>query len=1051
MGQVRRKKNKRGRMMAVLLSLCLLGVGIPINACAEEPTALVWVEDGLTKIFKASQPSENASEEIRLDAARGGYWNAQLAVRSGSAAIEMLSVEASSLTGPGGEIIEQEFITAVFEEFVTLDANTSDLSPEDRLNAPDGSLTYPDRITKSKEMKNLPAETTQPIWYSVYIPENVPAGTYSGSVTVCCNETAVASVPVSVTVYDVTLPTGAESEYRIYHWLGDFWDTADPMTQYGVEKWSEDWWKVIESYARYMKKIRNNVVFLDVMDLTLPISTIHEDGSVEYNFDRFDRFVQIFEDAGAIGYLHASSFLGWEDTFVIPDKVVLKDGKPTLEYIHLQDLEDGKPNQFMLDFFTQLDTHLREKGWLDRYAQGGGSEPQADVDYEVVNWFYDTMQEYFPQFHIDDPNHVFKPTPNIGSYVIKQDNYDQHKEHWQALQSQGKDIMLYVCSPPADGYMNRLTQMELAKALLLHWYTFENDMVGYLHWGFNVWYGDDVLNKGDARWTGDAYIVYPDKENLDVFSSIRSEAQLEGAQDHALMELLAQRGQKARALEIARSIVQSGNTYTTNHNAIYAARRALLESLAPQEGITSFTDDLRNTGKMFECGAELVVENGSVSMVPFPRAERIDRLADFSNTLSHTPNLSAGQGAVRTADTQESVVYQQDDLTGFRIKVQAGERNAFAAFTSKDGSIWTKVEFRTEKEKVLETGVLEKEFTAEWTENGVQYLRIDFLQTGEPFSRAKLQEVILMHADTTEYLSNQASFTYYWPDLHDFTLQIEYSTEPGLEFEISADGRTWEKHPIRLGIPAEKNKEHTVEAFADDVPAGVNYVRVTFTDENIGEATPKLSHITLIGGVAEYKSTRPVWTADAELKIDEIGQDSVLVSWAQAKGDVDEYHVFVDGVQIEQLDANERTFRAGNLSPEREHQIAIVAFQGEEASAALSRGVSVWGTNQPGDLAPDMLSVQENGDAGFQAKIRLLNRSAGVQNAVVIGMLCREDGQMLQMRTEEVSLESEKAQEAELHFEAFSVEEGFYIEFLVWDSCEKMTPLTHPLRYTLAA
>ena len=117
--------------------------------------------------------------------------------------------------------------------------------------------------------------------------------------------------------------------------------------------------------------------------------------------------------------------------------------------------------------------------------------------------------------------------------------------------------------------MNRLIDYGLIKTQLLQWVNFRYDLTGYLHWGGNYWNSDPISNTQTELghgWgantipAGDGFIVYPDKENKSVFSSIRLEAMREGIEDYELLRVLEKKDPKA-AHALAEKMVRSFTDY----------------------------------------------------------------------------------------------------------------------------------------------------------------------------------------------------------------------------------------------------------------------------------------------------------------------------------------------------------------------------------------------------------------------------------------------------------------------------------------------------------
>ena len=75
-------------------------------------------------------------------------------------------------------------------------------------------------------------------------------------------------------------------------------------SQYNVKMYDENWWRVMESFARDLAIHRNNVEFIDFQALLMPDSSVDSDGNYHFDWSKFDRLVDIFLDAGALQYIY---------------------------------------------------------------------------------------------------------------------------------------------------------------------------------------------------------------------------------------------------------------------------------------------------------------------------------------------------------------------------------------------------------------------------------------------------------------------------------------------------------------------------------------------------------------------------------------------------------------------------------------------------------------------------------------------------------------------------------------------------------------------------
>ncbi len=448
----------------------------------------VWTNDGLTKLFRATIPASDASTEISLLAARNEVRAGQIGIRAAQE-LHQLSVTVSPLNGPGGAQIASTHISARFIDYIHLKQHTDLLPTEHQVLAPDASMDYPDRITNDSTMEVLPENTTQPVWFSVYVPVGTPAGNYAGTVSIQSSE-GNAIVPVSVRVYDVTLPDGQQSAYKVDNWFSSAgWEHMAMEAlryQYSIQEFSNDWWTVMTHFAQYMKKHRNNTIWVDPVGYLEPDVQINGNGQYVFDWSKFDRFVQIFIDEGAMKELHGSSMMiKAGDRFQVRTLQNV-NGIPQVVQVPAQSTQ---AEEWLDVYLPALKSHLSQKGWLDLYYQSGGDEPINDQDREDDNWFYNKVHALAPGIRTIEanfvPTYAFEDTLDVQ--VVKQSNYDYEANYHKIRQDLGQEVWLYICNYPTWEYLVRNIDASLVKTVLPHWYTFRHGMDGYLHWGFNFW------------------------------------------------------------------------------------------------------------------------------------------------------------------------------------------------------------------------------------------------------------------------------------------------------------------------------------------------------------------------------------------------------------------------------------------------------------------------------------------------------------------------------------------------------------------------------------
>lgn len=526
----------------------------------------VWVADPLVKVLRTTPVPSKAQTVVKVDAARNEYESAQVVVTS-APGIKSLRVSASKLEGPSGVAPR---VSAAFLGFIPVAKGSAEVPAE--LLIAKAPIDVPDPILETKSVEVKPG-ASQPIWLTIYVPKRATPGSYTGTISVQA-DSITSEIPISVTVHPVTVP----DERTLY--VTNWFFTDKIAAGHGIEKWSEPFWKMLESYAAFMADHRQNVVLTPILELI----TAKDDGSGNLTFDfaKFDRWVGLFRNAGLTtiegGHLawrsewEAKEFTGSPMTTTGPDGSVLPlPGVPVSS-----DVE----RKFLAQFLPVFQKHLDEKGWLQDYRQHLADEPLA-CNAESYKKLSSYVREYAPGFRIIDACQCKEIAGAIDIWVPLTSEYEQDLKFFQGRQRKGDEGWFYTCLVPKGKYMNRFLDQHLLGTRLLHWANFKYGATGYLHWGFNHWsadpFGDPEADWGGGSFLppGDSNIAYPGKHGL--ISSIRMEALRDGLEDYELLKIVAAKDPK-KAKSICDSVIKTMTDYTVDPGVFRRARLRLLEA-----------------------------------------------------------------------------------------------------------------------------------------------------------------------------------------------------------------------------------------------------------------------------------------------------------------------------------------------------------------------------------------------------------------------------------------------------------------------------------------
>lgn len=529
-------------------------------------SVVVWPVDSLDKVFRDAMPGEG--DGVSLEACRNEYTSAQLAVRA-SAPVRDLQVKVPALeheaAGAGGVEVRARFVG-----FVPVKENTPDTAEEELIRA--APFEVPD-VLLEQETVALEADATQPVWLTISVPPDAPAGAWRGAVEVSADG-KTAEVPILLVVHPIALP--AERNLWVTNWvnMGNF------ARFFGTELYTERFWSVVERFARTMAEHRQNVILC-------PSELIHiteeSEGRFSFDFSNWDRWVETFDRAGCAkliegGHLGRRGEGKWETPWFEWRKFA----------VHRPDGSRAEPDpeQVVEQFARALHAHVRKRGWLDRFVMHVVDEPASHTE-EDYKKKCGMVREWMPGVRFLEAMSLLDARGYLDIWVPELSHFHEHMDNYLKMGERGEaELWFYTCMFPTGRYPNRFLDFSLLKTRILHWINWRWRLSGYLHWGLNFWaddpFAEDRLPTNEKLPPGDCWIVYPGADRP--LESIRWEQMREGIQDYELLRLLDERAREAgksegRADEICRELVPDPVSYRRNAAALRSARRAAIEAL----------------------------------------------------------------------------------------------------------------------------------------------------------------------------------------------------------------------------------------------------------------------------------------------------------------------------------------------------------------------------------------------------------------------------------------------------------------------------------------
>ena len=154
----------------------------------------VWVMPPMVKVRLHDGPPERIASAVDWAGMRGELEHAQLCIRSRQR-VQSVTITQSPLRGAAGAIAG--------DALSWRQVGYVNCKKTSRYKSDPG--WWPDPLLKVESFTLLPNET-QPIWLTVRIPRDARPGTYKGEAKVVAGNRELGTIPIGLTVWDLTLP-----------------------------------------------------------------------------------------------------------------------------------------------------------------------------------------------------------------------------------------------------------------------------------------------------------------------------------------------------------------------------------------------------------------------------------------------------------------------------------------------------------------------------------------------------------------------------------------------------------------------------------------------------------------------------------------------------------------------------------------------------------------------------------------------------------------------------------------------------------------------------
>jgi gamma-glutamyltranspeptidase / glutathione hydrolase len=415
----------------------------------------------------------------------------------------------------------------------------------------------------------------------------------------------------SLQIFNVRVPAASAKTLHYTNWFSP----SEIASRHRVELWSDEFWPLMESYAKLMARGRQNTFWIRLTDffelnpstqIAPPSDAKNPAPTPYFHRQRFERYVEIFTAAGA-HWMEGAPIArrpngdwsqDWLQLSLSKERATSAAGKRTMKLI-----------------FDALQEVLQERQWQARWIQHLADEP-TDTNADDYRKLAAQMREIMPGVRIVEATMTRQLAGAVDIWCPQIQKFHGNQRFFEERISAGDEVWVYTCLVPGGKWLNRLLDQERLRQVYFGWAAARYPISGYLHWGLNHYKADPFEhsvvdhpaqpNTKNKLPAGDTHVIYPGDPGP--WSSQRFEAHRIGLEDHELLKMLKKRRPQLTQ-KILNDVFRSADDYQTSVAAYRQAKLQILQTLVSKNPPSRYGQD-RVTGKPWATRSEVIATHG---------------------------------------------------------------------------------------------------------------------------------------------------------------------------------------------------------------------------------------------------------------------------------------------------------------------------------------------------------------------------------------------------------------------------------------------------------
>ena len=574
--------------VAMILLCC---TAFAAAVCAADQPVSVWAVPSVQKV-RPEDPVEGSNlvwsgktKTVTISGAKNEHVPFQVVVTTPppptryDKASSGFRVESSDLVSPAGRIAKDR--VKLYLEHVVLCYGKS--SPVGATGFwPDALVPLTGPFGMDSEFRSF--VRNRAIWIDVQIPEDAPAGAYTGTVDVTRNGQPIDRLTLSLKVYNFALP----QETHLITYIG--LSSSRLARFYGLKEDAPELRTLVGRYYEFLYANRMEPWFHDMLQPEVKESA---DGNIEVRFN--DR-----------EYAHYMNTLKTKRVVLEAQPGEIPGGQSSAPF--------SEPfNRRVTAYVKQIYDYYSRNGWLSRLVFNSPiDEPNTAQQYADTRRWAELVHKAAPGVPFLVTESPVPDNPGWGTLAGFANNFSIHgnelnhpqvKRAIREEQAKGGEITWYISCDQVYPQPNYFIDGPAMDPVMVPWVTWRYGMNGILYWDIAFWSqtpdpwldpvtylsgflcsdGYIVNGEGCLMYPGNRAKRYTSQNDVDgPVSSIRLELLREGIEDYEYLWLLKSLGDSDFADRAVQGMVVDVSSFSRNVEELFELRQrmaARIESL----------------------------------------------------------------------------------------------------------------------------------------------------------------------------------------------------------------------------------------------------------------------------------------------------------------------------------------------------------------------------------------------------------------------------------------------------------------------------------------